>query len=273
MYIVMTVSWAIFSGPTGYLSLATAAFFGAGIYTAAVLGKLLPLPAVIIIGGLVSFCIALIAGAFTLRLRGVYFAIFTLGLVELIKQLLLWYEVNITGTRGRFVILVDNTTIFYIMLIIFVILIITAYLIRQSKYGMALQSIGENEEAAVHIGINVTVLKILTFAISALFIGAAGAIMATKWTYIDPYIAFNINFNFLPVLMAIFGGLGQIYGPVIGAAIFAYLEELLITQFPYHYMLFFGIILVIVILFLPDGIVGFIQKWRKGRSGQKDAPT
>ena len=150
----------------------------------------------------------------------------------LIQQLLLWWEVNITGTRGRFVILVDNTTIYYVMLAIFVILMLTAYLIRRSKYGLALQSIGEDEEAAAHTGINVTVLKTITFAVSAFFIGAAGAIMATRWTYIDPYIAFNPLFSFMPVLMAIFGGMGQFYGPILGAAIFAYLEELLNHQVP-----------------------------------------
>jgi len=273
MYVVLTVSWTIFSGPTGYISLAPAAFFGIGIYTAATLGEALPLAAVVIIGGLVSFIIALLVGAVTLRLRGIYFAIFTFGLVLLIQHLLLWYEVNITGTRGRFVIVVDNTTIFYVMLIIFVLLMLTAFFIRRSKYGLALQSIGENEEAASHIGINVTVLKVITFAISAIFMGAAGAIMATRWTYIDPYIAFNTNFSFLPVLMAIFGGMGQLYGPFLGAVILAYLEELLLTEFPYYYMLLFGIIMVVAILYLPNGIVGLIQKWRKEGFRRKHANT
>ncbi len=269
MYIILTVSWAIFSGPTGYISLAPAAFFGIGLYTAAILGKALPLPLVIISAGVITFLVALLVGAVTLRLRGIYFAIFTFGLVELIKHLLLWYEVNITHTRGRFVIVVDNTTIFYVILIIFVLLLLTAFFIRRSKFGLALQSIGENEEAAAHIGINVTTLKVITFAVSAIFMGAAGAIMATRWTYIDPYIAFNPLFSFMPVLMAIFGGLGQFYGPVLGAAIFAYLEEILLTQFPYYYMLLFGIILVVAILFLPTGLVGLIQRrWKRGLAGE-----
>jgi len=266
MYTIMTVSWSMFSGPTGYVSLATAAFFGIGIYTSAILGKILPLPAVIITAGVASFCIALLVGAVTLRLRGIYFTIFTFGLVELIKQLLLWYEVNITNTRGRFVIVVDNTTIFYYIIIIFVVLLITAYLIRRSKYGLALQSIGEYEEAASHIGVNITILKIIVFAVTAIFIGAAGAIMATRWTYIDPYIAFNPLFSFTPVLMAIFGGMGRLYGPIIGAVIFAYLEEVLITQFPFYYMLLFGLILVIAILFLPDGITGLFQRFRRSNA-------
>ena len=282
MYIILTVSWTIFSGPTGYVSLAPAAFFGVGIYTSAVLGKALPLPVLIGVGGLASFCLALLIGALTLRLRGIYFTIFTFGLVELIKHLLLWYEVNITGTRGRFVIVVDNKTIYYGMLIVFVMALLTAYLIRRSKFGLALQSIGESEEAAAHIGINVTLLKVVTFAISAVFMGAAGAIIATRWTYVDPYIAFNYLYSFMTVLMAIFGGMGQFYGPILGAAVIAYLEEILITRFPYYYMLLFGLILVVVILFLPNGLVGLIQrggvtlrqlKWQKGDGVRKHANT
>jgi branched-chain amino acid transport system permease protein len=263
MYVIITVSWVIFSGPTGYISLAPAAFFGVGIYTSALLGTELPLPLVILIGGLASSCLALLVGALTLRLRGIYFSIFTLGLVELIKHLLLWYEIKFTGTRGRFVILVDNATIYYVMFIILVLLLLTAYLIRRSKYGLALRSIGEFEDAAAHTGVNVNALKTITFAISASFMGATGAIMATRWTYVDPYIAFDLLFSFMPVLMAIFGGMGQLYGPILGAAVFAYLEELLITKFPYYYMLTFGLLLLIVIFYLPDGLVGLIQKLRE----------
>jgi len=281
MYIILTVSWVIFSGPTGYMSLASAAFFGVGIYTSAILlpntGAVLPLLVVIVLGGLVSFILALLIGALTLRLRGIYFAIFTFGLLELIKQLLLYWEITITGTRGRFVILVDTHHIYWIMLGIFVALMLTAYFIRRSKFGLALQSIGENEEAAAHSGVNVTMMKVITFAISAFFMGAAGAIIATKWTYVDPYIAFNPLFSFLPVLMAIFGGMGLFYGPVVGAVIFAYLEEVLLTKFPYYYMLLFGIVLVAAILYLPNGLVGlipkFVQKWRKGSSGGQRAST
>jgi branched-chain amino acid transport system permease protein len=273
MYIVITVSWTIFSGPTGYISLAPAAFFGVGIYTMAVLGKTLPLLAVVAIGGLISFILALLVGTITLRLRGIYFAIFTFGLVVLIKELLLFWEIVVTKTRGRFVVLESNTTIYYVILGIFVVLMLTAYFIRRSKFGLALQSIGENEEATAHTGVNVTLFKTITFAISAIFIGAAGAIMATRWTYVDPYVAFNPLFSFMPVLMAIFGGMGQLYGPVIGAAIFAYLEELLLTRFPYYYMLIFGIILIVAILYMPQGLVGLVQKLRRRIGGGKRAHT
>jgi len=273
MYIVITVSWVIFSAPTGYMSLAPAAFFGVGVYTMAILGGEFPLPVVIGFGGLVSFILALLVGALTLRLRGIYFAIFTFGLVMLLRYFMLFFELLVTGTRGRFVVVVDYTTVYYAMLVIFVMSLLTAYFIRRSKLGLALQSIGEYEEAAAHRGINVTMVKVITFAISAFFMGAAGAIMATRWTYIDPYIAFNPLYSFMPVLMAIFGGMGQLYGPVIGAAIFTYLEEFLITRLPYYYMLIFGIILVVAILYLPNGLVGLVQKLRKGGSVEQHADT
>ena len=272
MYIVITVSWSMFSGPTGYISLASAAFFGVGIYTSAILGRALPLLLVIFMGGLVSFCLALLVGALTLRLRGIYFVMFTFGLVELLLHFVLWWEVNITGTTGRVVPTVSNATVYYLMLITLVILMLTAYIIKHSRFGLALQCIGEYEEAAAHRGINVTALKTITFAVSAVFMGVAGAIMATRWTYIDPRIAFNPLISFMPVLMAIFGGMGQLYGPIIGAAVFTYLEEFLITRFPYYYMLIFGIIMVVAILYLPNGLVGLVQGvWKRiSRTGHVD---
>jgi branched-chain amino acid transport system permease protein len=263
MYITITVSWTIFSGPTRYISLASAAFFGVGVYTSALIGKAFPLPVVIIAGSLFSFILAICVGLLTLRLRGMYFIIFTFSISELIRNFLLWWETTMTGTVGRWVVNVEHVTVYYVILVILVMALLTAYLIRRSRFGLALKSIGEQEEAATHIGINATMVKTITFAISAFFMGATGAIMATKWKYIDPRIAFDPLLSFMPVLMAIFGGTGQLFGPVFGAAVFAYIEEILTTKFPYYYMLLFGSILIVVILFLPHGMVGLVQKWRK----------
>lgn len=274
MYANLTVSWVLFSGLTGYMSLATAAFFGVGIYASALFlpttGAVLPVLVVVLIGGLASGIIALGVGALTLRLRGIYFAIFTFGLVVLIMELLNWWELSVNKILGRYVILVDNNVIFYTMLGIFVLVMLTFFFIRRSKFGLAMRSIGENEEAASHIGINVTMVKVITFAISAFFMGATGAIWATKLTYINPHVAFNVLFSFLPVLMAIFGGMGRIYGPVIGAVIFAYLQETLQTKFSEIYMLLFGVVLVAAILYMPDGFIGLIQKvWRRISGGKR----
>ncbi len=273
MYISLTLSWTLFSGPTGYTSLATAAFFGLGLYMAGILGDSVPLIVAVICGGLISFILAFIIGAITLRLRGIYFTIFTFGLVELIKHLMLWWEINIVGVRGRFVPRADNATVFYILLAILAALLLTTYFLKSSRYGMALSSIGSNEEAAIHIGINVVNLKIITFASSAFFIGLTGTIMATRWSYIDPYIAFDPFYSFLPPLMAIFGGLGNLFGPLLGAAVFSYLQETLITRFPYSYMLIFGLIMVITILYLPNGLIGLYQTIRQRFIGGKHADT
>jgi branched-chain amino acid transport system permease protein len=273
MYVILTVSWVIFSGPTGYISLAPAAFFGVGIYASAIIGKAIPFPVVVLIGGVASFVLALLVGALTLRLRGIYFAVFTFGLVMLISNAMNYYEIHFTGTRGRFVMVIDYNTIYLYMVGIFVLLMIAATIIKRSKYGLALMSIGQEEEAAEHTGVNVVMVKVIIFAISAFFMGAAGSVMATKWTYIDPGIAFNPFYSFMPVLMAIFGGMGQLFGPVIGSAIFTYLEEFLITKFAELYMLIFGAILVVSILYLPDGLVGLIQKLWKRFSERKHANT
>ena len=273
MYVILTVGWVMFSGPTGYISLAPAAFFGFGIYTTAIIGEAIPFAVVVLIGGAASFCLAMLVGALTLRLRGIYFAVFTFGLLMLIANSVNYYEIHFTGTRGRFVMVKGYDLIYFYMLGIFVLLMIAATVIKHSRYGLALISIGLEEEAAEHCGINVVMVKVMVFAISAFFMGAAGSVMATKWTYIDSGIAFYMLYSFMPVLMALFGGMGQLFGPVIGSAIFTYLEEVLITRFPEVYMLIFGIILVIAILYLPEGLVGLIQKLWKQFSERKHANT
>jgi branched-chain amino acid transport system permease protein len=106
-------------------------------------------------------------------------------------------------------------------------------------------------------------VKIVLFAVSAFFMGATGATMSMRWTYIDPTLAFSIQYSFMPVLMAIFGGMGHLYAPITGAAIFSLLEEFLTTKFPYYYMLLFGLTMLVVILFMPHGVEGMIEKWRK----------
>ncbi len=263
MYVVLTLSWAIFSGPTGYISLAPAAFFGVGVYASAILSSDLPLPVVVPIGGAASFILAYLVGSLTLRLRGMYFTMFTFGLVELVRNLLHWWEVNITGTVGRLIIAADNTTVFYAMVATFLAVLFASYLIRGSKFGLALRSIGESEEAAAHSGVNVNRVKVVTFALSAFFMGATGATMSMRWTYIDPTLAFSIQYSFMPVLMAIFGGMGHLYAPITGATIFSLLEEILTTKFPYYYMLLFGLTMLVVILFMPHGLEGVIEKWRQ----------
>jgi len=277
MYVILALGWNMFSGATGYISLATAAFFGLGVYTSAILGEYMPLPMLMLVGGIAASVLALLIGVITLRLRGVYFTIFTLGVVKLLEVLILYLEIHLNGTRGRFVVSYSFTEVFYALYILLIVQLIAIIAIRRSRFGKALTCIAEGEDAAQHIGINSTRVKILCFAVSAFAMGAAGAAMATRWSYIDPGIAFNANYSFLPVLMVIFGGAQNLLGPIIGAAVFAYLQELLTTEFPYIYMLAMGIIMILAILFMPRGILGVVDdlraKARKRKEAEQDART
>jgi branched-chain amino acid transport system permease protein len=285
MYTVLAVSWAMFSGATGYMSLATAAFFGVGVMTAAFLYGTLPFLVIIIIGGLLASALAFLIGLVTLRLRGVYFAIFSFGFVMFIGEIAFYIDAHILGNIwGHNLAPPDPGVLHYIMLGLVVVTMATIYFIRRSRYGLALLSIGGNEEAAEHMGINTTMTKIILFTISAVFMGAAGAIFAPAIIHIQARIAFNVFNSFLPILMAIFGGMGQFYGPVVGSFIFGYLDSVLKVEFQQYFMLGFGIILVVVILFLPNGIAGLvpmlqgklsgvIAKLRKGGEAEQHANT
>jgi branched-chain amino acid transport system permease protein len=259
-YIVMSISWSIFSGPTGYVSLASAAFYGVGIYTSVMFGGSMPLPVLMLFGGVASFVLAALIGAVTLRLRGVYFTIFTFGLVQLLINLVLWYEVKINNVVVRTIPSAGYNTVFYGLFILMVLLILAAIFIKRSRFGMALTGIGECEDAAAHIGVNTTIVKVLAFAVTAFAMGAAGAARATTMISVKPEIAFNVLESFLPVLMVIFGGTGSILGPVVGAVIFSVLKEQLITRWPKWYMIIFGSVMIMTILLLPKGIIGTIRE-------------
>jgi branched-chain amino acid transport system permease protein len=284
MFTILAVSWAMFSGATGYMSLATAAFFGVGIMAMAFLYGKLPFFAIVIIGGLLACALAFLIGLVTLRLRGIYFAIFTFGFVMFISQTAYYADVHILGNAwGHELPLMDAGTLHYAMLGLTVATLLLIYLIRRSRYGLALLTIGGNEEAAEHMGINTTMTKIVLFTVSSVFMGAAGAIYAPALIHVEARIAFNVFNSFIPILMAIFGGAGQFYGPVIGAAIFGYLDRTLRVELQEYFMLAFGIILVVVILFLPNGIAGLITTLqdrlgravssRKGGQAQQGANT
>jgi branched-chain amino acid transport system permease protein len=259
-YTVLATAWTLFSGPTRYVSLATVAFFGVGAYTVAVLGEELAWPLVLLIAFAIGFALSLLVGLSTLRLSGVYFVIFTFGLAELVRQLVTWYEVNITRTLGRYV-FVDITTaqIYWQLLALAVIVFISGWLIQRSKLGLALRVIGDDEAVARHVGINTTWAKVILFAFSASFMTLAGAIMAPRWTYIDPAIAFNPVVSFQVLIMALLGGVHRLYGPVFGVIPLTLLFELLLARFPNHFSIMVGIAFLLIVYAIPRGIVGLIE--------------
>lgn len=267
-YTVLATAWALFSGPTRYVSLATVAFFGIGVYTVAVLGEVLAWPLVLLIALGIGTAVALIVGLATLRLSGVYFVIFTFGLAELVRQLVTWFEVNKTRTLGRYV-FVDITTeqIYWQLLVLVVLVFVTGLLIRRSRLGLALRVIGDDETVARHVGINVTAAKVALFILSAAFMTLCGAVMAPRWSYIDPAIAFNPVTSFQVLIMALLGGVHRLYGPVLGVVPLTLLFEFLLANFPNHFSILIGIAFMLIVYAIPNGIAGLAEKLFSRRKG------
>jgi len=266
-FTILATAWALFSGPTHYISLASAAFFGIGAYTAAVMAEAAPWPLVLITAALVGFAVALVVGLSTLRLSGVYFVIFTFGLTELIRQLVTWYEVNIKGTVGRYLFLdMPQSTIYWQLLALLAAVLAIGWFISRSRLGLAARVIGADEVVARHSGIDTTRAKITLFAISSAIMALAGAIMAPRWTYIDPAIAFNPMISFQVVIMALLGGAGALFGPLLGAVPLVLLFEVLQANFPNAYSILLGAVFILIVYGLPRGVIGLVEDWRPASS-------
>jgi len=258
-YVILSMSWNFFSGKTGYISLASASFYGLGMYIQAVFGREIPLVGTIILSAAVAFAVGFGLGIVTLRLRGIYFTIFTFGLALFLNKFVHWYEGMFTRTKGRMVKPYDNETIFYAILIIFAITLVAILLMNKSRFGLSLNCIGQNEDSAQHVGVNTTMTKVLAFAITAAPVGAVGAVMSTAIGYVDADIAFRLLASFFPVLMAIFGGMQNTYGPIIGAVVFYLLQDYLLRTTSY-YMIIFGVVMVVIVLVMPKGLFGMIEQ-------------
>jgi branched-chain amino acid transport system permease protein len=266
-YVVLATAWGLFSGPTRYVSLATVAFFGIGAYTVGVLSETLPYPLVLLVAALIGLAVALVVGLSTLRLAGVYFVIFTFGLAELIRQVVTWYEVNVTGTLGRYIFLpVTPEGIYWQLLALAAATFLISWGIGRTRWGLALKVIGDDEVVASHCGIDITRLKLALFATSAVIITLVGAIQAPRWTYIEPSIVFNPTISFLTLIMALLGGADRLWGPLLGAIPLFLLFEWLSANFPNHYPIILGLVFIAIVFLLPKGVLAAFES-RLGKGG------
>jgi branched-chain amino acid transport system permease protein len=260
-YVTLATAWAMFSGPTRYISLATVAFFGIGAYAVAVLGELLPYPLVLICAAAIGAAVALVVGLSTLRLAGIYFVIFSFGLAELVRQLITWYEVNVTGTLGRYIFLpLQPEHIYWQLLALGTITLALAAWIRQSRIGLALRVIGDDETVAAHCGINLARVKLVLFVLSATIMTLTGAIQSPRWVYIEPGIVFNPTVSFMTVIMALLGGANRLWGPALGAVPLFLLFEWLSAHFPDHFSIILGALFIVIVFALPDGILAAVER-------------
>ena len=263
-YLVLTIAWALFSGTTRYVSLATAAFFGLGAYTVAMLVKEMPIYATFGVALVLGTVMALLVGLVTLRISGMFFVVFGFGLSELMREVLIWWEINQTKTLGRYVFVpFDTTLIYWHLLGLAVLVFLVGWLLRRTRLGIALLVIGDDETMARQAGINVPLAKVAIFVVSSVFMTVVGAVMAPRFGYLTPNFAFNPLISFQVVIMALLGGMQRLWGPVLGVVPLMLLSELLQVRFPFWYSVFLGLVFMIIVYFLPRGITGLVEDgWR-----------
>jgi branched-chain amino acid transport system permease protein len=263
MYAILALSWNIVGGFAGYPSFATAAFFGLGAYAAAILlNKGVPLSVAVIGSLVICFLLAATLGIVLLRLRGHYFAIASLSLVEVFRELVnnatdltgggMGLNIPLASGSG---ILADATFFFYAMWGLLLITVVVVVIVSGSKLGFGLNCIRQNETASNMVGLNSTLYKSVAFGLSACFVGAAGGIYAAWVHYIDPSDVFDILYSVKPIVMALMGGLGSPLGVVCGAFVYLGLEEVVWRNYIQIHSGVLGLLIIVLLLFLPHGLI------------------
>jgi len=263
MWIALAGSWNLISGLTGYVSFGHVAFFGAGAYAGAILvaGAGWPWPLAALAGGAAATVLAVVIGYPCLRLKGPYFAIAMLGLNEVLRALVSYFEGLTGGGNGLSLPTLDaSVPIYYVMGVLAVAVTAMAWLIVTSRFGLRLMTIREDEVAAEAMGIDTFHHKLAALLLSAVGPGVAGALMARDQGYIEPVSVFPLAITVTMIVMALFGGKGTVFGPVLGAVVLFVAQEIVWASYPYFHPLLFGAIIVAVVLLMPRGVLGLLQQ-------------
>ena len=267
MYAVMAQSWNFIGGLAGYPSFATAAFFGLGAYASAILQNHgVPMVPAWACAALAAVLFAAFLGGAILHLRGHYFAIASLIVAEMLREIVNTLPDFTGGGKGmnlpllKLSVTAQAQFFFYAMLVLAVLTVAAAIVIHRSKLGFGLRCIQQNESAADIIGINTYAYKTAGFSLSAVFVGVAGAIYASWVNYIDPPDVFDVLISVKPMVMVLLGGLGTIFGPPPGAVILLLLEEVVWRNFLTIHVAALGVIIVVLVLFLPNGLLALMRE-------------
>lgn len=257
-------SWNIISGFTGYTSFGHAGFFGIGSYVGALLiyHETMDWKPAMLVAGLATAGIALAIGYPTLRLRGPYFAITMLGLSELARIVVTSWDSVTRGGQGVYLPIVrDTRPNYYAMLALATVTVVASYLVATSRFGLRLLAIRDDEVAAQAMGIRTRRDKLLAFTLSSFFPGVGGAIYARHIGYIDPPTVFAVIWSIRAIATAIAGGQATILGPIVGAVALTLLSEEVWARDPNLYQVTFGGMIVLVVIFLPGGLMTLLQRW------------
>jgi branched-chain amino acid transport system permease protein len=270
IYVVIATSWNILVW-THQISLGHVAFFGIGAYTGALMFNAWRLPPYfdMLLGGVFASLSAVVLGIICLRMAPWALAIATLAFAEAMKILVIMLPGLTEGAEGVAIPPLfgggeaARTQAYYLIFGIAFLCVLMSYFLKRSKLYYAFTAIHDDEEAASMLGINPTKYKVVAFTLSAFFVGIVGSFYAHYIAYIDPHAAFNIHTSVEAQIMPLMGGLYTVAGPVVGAFILTLLGEYLRITIKEGYLIVYGLILVFVIFYLPQGLVGLAGKWMK----------
>jgi branched-chain amino acid transport system permease protein len=280
MYSALALGWNFIGGFAGYPSFATAAFFGLGAYAGGVLQtRGVPMIPAWIMAGVVAALFAAALGRAILHLRGHYFAIASLVVAEVLREITNSATALTGGGMGLNlpVLAMDVTNqtrlFYYAMFCVAAGALATTALIDRNRVGFALRCIQQNEDAAISLGVDAPRYKVAALVLSAVFPGMCGGIYAAWVNYIDPIDVYDVLLSVKPIVMVLLGGVGTVLGPVYGAFLFLLMEELVWRNLLEFHAGLLGIIVVALVLFLPTGIRGIDWPGLRGAWGKRAGGT
>lgn len=260
---ILAYSWNLIGGYAGYTHFGQMSFFGVGAYV----GSLLILNygvhwmVAALVAGLAGALLAIPLGGAMLRLKGPFFAIGMFGLTRVWESLTLGFDSITQGGTGLYLTPVsDLRPVYYVLAGIAVVMIFATWRIDNSRLGLELLAIREDETAAEALGVRTTLLKIGTFVASAIAPATVGSLYATYLGYIDPQTAFAPAFELTTIAVVLLGGMGTVLGPLVGAIVLSVVNEALWSRFPELYLGVVGALVIAAVLFMPRGIVSLAMK-------------
>ena len=263
-FICLAGAWNFFSGFSGYINFGFVLFIGVGMYTSVICFVDLKMGLVpgYLMGGLASAVVAALIGFPLLQLRGAYFAISMLAIAEGTRVLIstTYLEPLTRGGAGIPVLAGSLTQKYYSIFLLAVCIVAATMIFARSRFGLSLIAVREDEAAADGLAVNTNAVKVFAFVVSAFFAGTAGGIQATFLHYIEPFAAFDVKYTILSIVMAIFGGLGTVLGPVIGGLTLQLISDFVWLRLGQANITIFGFILVCLIIWMPDGVVVRLKK-------------
>ena len=272
LWIGMAGCWNLMSGYTGYIDFGPVVYFGIGAYITGISMSQYgwAFPAALALSAFMGVLVALPMGAVTLRLKGAYFAIATFAFAETMKQIILEFDRTFgmsffQGSHGITLPLTahDNTFFYYWIMAVTTMVTVAHLYIEGSRFGYGLKAVKDSEKGAQSLGVNTFAVKLGAYLTSAGFLSIFGGIEAYWISYITPADVFHVHKTVQMVIMTLLGGMGTVAGPAVGASFLTIISEILGETFVEYYLILVGAIVVLVVMLLPEGLMGAYRDIRR----------